>query len=283
MKKDSIFIDKNCIPLFIDSMKPTIEFKNVKVIYDSEKCAIDIEQLVIGHGENVVIIGPNGSGKSTLINLISRDIYPEPDENSMCRIYGKDRWEVFQLRSYLGIVSPNYQQQFGKKITVMDTVLSGFFSSIGIMNINDVTSTMRKKAAKALDFLEISELSKRQMTELSTGQSRRVLIARALVHNPKTLLLDEPSNGLDIKSAHIFRKYINKIASMGTNIIIVTHSFEDIVPCIKRAVLLRNGKIFLDGKCEDVITSLNISQLYSMKVKIIKSKTGFSAELSENK
>jgi iron complex transport system ATP-binding protein len=276
--------------LFIDGMKSIIEFKSIRVIYDYESGinALDIEELIINHGENVVIIGPNGSGKSTLINLISKDIYPEPVENSKCSIYGKDRWDVFQLRSYLGLVTPNYQQQFSnreyewKKITVMDTVLSGFFSSIGIMNTNDITSAMRNKAENVLDFLEISGLSKKIMTELSTGQSRRVLIARALVHNPKTLVLDEPSSGLDIKSAHIFRKYINKIASKGTNIIIVTHTFEDIVPCIKRAVLLREGKIFLDGKCDDIITSSNISQLYSIKVKINKSKIGFRAELSEN-
>ncbi len=266
-------------------MKPIIEFKNIKVIYDYEtgKHALDINELIIGHGENVVIIGPNGSGKSTLINLISRDIYPEPDENSICKIYGRDRWDVFQLRSYLGLVTPTYQQQFGEKITVMDTVISGLFSSIGIMDKKDVTPAMKKKAGDVLDFLEISGLSERVMTEISTGESRRVLIARALVHDPKTLVLDEPTGGLDIKAAFIFRKYINKIASKGTNIIIVTHTFEDIVPCVKRAVLLRNGKVFLDGKCDEVITGTNISRLYSMKVKILKNKTEFRAELFKTK
>lgn len=265
-------------------MTPVIEFKNIKVKYnyDQEEYALNINKLIIGHDENVAIIGPNGAGKSSLINLISRDNYPEPEDNSVSRIYGEDRWDVFELRSYLGIVSPNYQLRIGIEETVLDTVLSGFFSSIGIIEENDVTVSMREKALDVLDFFGISGLADRLMTELSTGQSRLVLIARALIHEPKSLLLDEPTNGLDIKAAHLFRKNLIKLADHGTNIIVVTHTFEDIVSCINRVIILKNGRIFMDGKCDEVITDKNLSELYSMDIHVKKSKHGYSAELSDN-
>jgi iron complex transport system ATP-binding protein len=264
-------------------MKPTIEFKNVSVIYDFKTGirALDIKELVIEHGENVAIIGPNGSGKSTLINIIAKALYPEPEENTICRIYGKDRWDIFELRSHLGLVTPGFQQMVGLETTVMDTVLSGFFSSIGILNKNEVTSAMKKKAEESLDFFGISGLSNHLMTEVSTGESRLVLIARALIHNPKALLLDEPASGLDIRAAYSFRKQLNILAEHGTGIIVVTHNFEDIIPAINRVVVLNKGKIFLDGKCDKILTNTNISKLYSLKVKIVKSRGRYRAELAE--
>lgn len=263
-------------------MKPAIEFKNVSVIYDFKTGvrALDIDELVIEHGENVAVIGPNGSGKSTFINLIAKELYPEPEENTVCRIYGKERWDVFDLRSHLGLVTPGFQQKVGFETTVMDTVLSGFFTSIGILNKNEVTSAMKAKAQESLDFFGISGLSGHLITEVSTGESRLVLIARALIHNPKVLILDEPSSGLDIKAAYSFRKHLSKIAARGTGIIVVTHEFENIIPEIKRVIVLNKGKIFLDGKCDKVLTNSNISGLYSMKIKIIKSRGTYRAELS---
>ena len=166
--------------------------------------------------------------------------------------------------------------------TVLDTVISGFFSSIGIIEENDVTVSMREKALDALDFFKIGEFAERLMTELSTGQSRLVLIARALIHEPKSLLLDEPTSGLDIKAAHLFRKNLLKLADHGTNIIVVTHNFEDIVSCINRVIILKNGRIFLDGKCDDIITDQNLSDLYSMDIHVKKSRYGFIAELNES-
>ncbi|MBN2039654.1 MAG: ATP-binding cassette domain-containing protein [Spirochaetes bacterium] len=264
-------------------MIPVIEFKNVKVKYnyDLDDYALDIDELIIGHNENVAIIGPNGAGKSSFINLISRDNYPEPEDNSVCNIYGSDRWDVFELRSHLGIVSPNYQHKIGVEATVLDTVISGFFSSIGIIEEADVKVSMTEKALDALEFFGISGLADRMITELSTGQSRLVLIARALIHDPESLILDEPASGLDIKAAHLFRQNLIKLADHGTNIIVVTHNFEDIVSCINRVIILKNGRIFKDGPCEEVITDENLSELYSMDINVKQSKHGYIAELSD--
>ena len=263
-------------------MKPAIEFKNINVIYDfnTGTKALDIKELVIKHGENVAIIGPNGSGKSTLINLIAKELYPEPDTNTVCNIYGKDRWDIFELRSHLGLVTPVFQQKVGLETTVMNTVLSGFFSSIGLSYAEKISSEMKRKAEESLDFFGISGLSNHLMTELSTGESRLVLIARALIHNPNALILDEPTSGLDIKAAHLFRNHLNRLTKHGTSIIVVTHTFEDIISSIKRVVVLKKGRIFLDGACNKVLNNSNISKLYSTNVKIIKNKGRYRAEIS---
>lgn len=259
--------------------KHILEFKHVRVIYDmtSEKNALDIDELVITQGEHVAIIGPNGAGKSTLINLITRELYPEPDDDTVCKIYGKTRWHIFDLRAHLGIVNPGLQQKVKVGETVLDTVISGFFSSIGIPKKTDITRLMLRRTHEALDFLGIAHLANRLMTEISTGESRLALIARALAHKPKALLLDEPTSGLDIRAAHLFRTYLQKLAEHGISVIVVTHDFEDIIPAINRVVIMDQGKIRMDGDCRHVLTNVNMSKLYGMNIKITRHQDRYSA------
>ena len=260
---------------------PVIEFKNVSIIQDlkTNKKILDIDSLVIMPEEDVVILGPNGSGKSTLIKLIYRLYYPEISKKPVvCRIFGNDRWNVFELRSMMGIVTPDLQANFEGDFTVKETVLSGFFSSLGLYNEN-ITAEMNRKTLNAMEFLGINEFSGRKMTEVSTGEARLALIARALVHNPKVLVLDEPTNGLDIKAAHKFRKHLSKVAAAGTNIILITHDLEDIIPEIKRVIMLKEGKVFRDGKIGEILTSQNLKTLFDIEASVIKTKKGFKTEI----
>ena len=261
-------------------MKPIIEFINVSVILDtfSNVKALDLKELIVKSGENAAILGPNGSGKSTFMRLITRELYPEPEEGSVCRIWGEERWNVFQLRSLLGIVTPYMAFKVNQNITVEDTVLSGFFSSIGIPHRDYVTREMRKKSERNMDFLGILPLKGRFVTEVSTGEARLALIARALAHDPKALVLDEPTSGLDIKAALNFREYLRKLSKYGTSIIIVTHDLEDIIPEVSRVVLLDKGSVFKDGPIEQVLTDANLSKLYSSPLKVVKGKHGYRAE-----
>ncbi|MEI7905553.1 MAG: ATP-binding cassette domain-containing protein [Candidatus Firestonebacteria bacterium] len=263
-------------------MKPIIEFQNVSVIHDFETGmkVPDMKNLVIKAGENVAILGPNGSGKSTFMKLITRELYPEPEDTTVCRIYGEDKWDVFQLRSLLGIVTPYLQFKIAQEVTIFDTVLSGFFSSIGVPHEDYVTKEMKQKAEKNLSFLGIENLKERLITEVSTGEARLALIGRALAHDPKALVLDEPTSGLDFKAAHKFRKYLSKITKTGTSIIVVTHDLEDILPEITRVVLLDKGRIFKDGKPEEMLTDKNMSALYTADIKVIRGKQGYGVEFS---
>ena len=247
-----------------------LELKNVTVIRCGKKI-LDSVSLSVEQGEHVAIIGPNGSGKSSLIKTITKEYYPlAAADELVLRIMGKDVWHVFELRKLLGIVSGDLQQTCYRQINVRDVVLSGFFSSIGIYYNHDITPEMETKATEILDFLEISHLENRLMCELSTGEARRVLIGRALVHDPYALVLDEPANSLDLRALHSFRESIRKIAGSGKSVILVTHNLQDIIPEINRIILIKEGKILRDGKKADILTDSNLSELFSLPVKVLE-------------
>lgn len=254
-----------------------IEYKNVKLMR-KDRVALNGLTLSIKLGEHVAILGPNGSGKSTLIKTITRELYPLAGvPNSYLRILGRERWDIFELRGYLGIVDSSlieavsYYMEVGvRSVTVREFILAGFFSSVGIWPNMEITPDMEEKMWQAMELLEIPHLLKRNLGEISTGEQRRTLIARALVHDPKALLLDEPSSSLDLKAASELRKTLRKIAASGVSIILVTHDLTDIIPEIKRVVLLREGRIFKDGTKEEVLTAEMISELFGAPFEVMR-------------
>ena len=247
-----------------------LELKNVTVIRCGKKI-LDSVSLSIEQGEHVAIIGPNGSGKSSLIKTFTKEYHPlAAADGLVLKIMGNNIWNVFELRKLLGIVSGDLQQTYCRQISVRDVVLSGFFSSIGIYYNHKVTPEMKARAREVLEFLEITHLADRLMCELSTGEARRVLIGRALVHDPYALVLDEPANSLDLKAMHSFRESIRKIAGSGKSVILVTHNLQDIIPEINRVILIKEGKIFRDGKKEEILTDANLSELFSLPVEVLE-------------
>lgn len=247
-----------------------LELKNVTVVRCGKKI-LDSVSLSIEQGEHVAIIGPNGSGKSSLIKTITKEYYPlAAADGLVLRIMGKDSWHVFELRKLLGIVSGELQQACCRQLKVLDVILSGFFSSIGIYYNHKVTPEMEARAREVLEFLEISHLKDRLMCEISTGEARKVLIGRALVHDPHALILDEPANSLDLKALYSFRESTRKIAHSGKSVILVTHNLQDIIPEIHRVVLIKEGKVFKDGKKDNILTDDNLSKLFSLPVKVLE-------------
>jgi iron complex transport system ATP-binding protein len=176
-------------------------------------------------------------------------------------VHGKDVWDVSELRSAIGVVSNDLQYTFTRSITGKEVILSGFFSSVGLFN-QEVTPSMDRKADEILALLEIAHLKDRPMTAMSSGESRRLLIGRALVNDPKTLILDEPTNSLDLHALHTFRETIRKIARSGTGIILVTHNLHDIIPEISRVVLMKDGRFCGDGSKEEMLTDTKIGDLF---------------------
>jgi iron complex transport system ATP-binding protein len=254
-------------------LQPLLEFENVTV-YSGTKKVLDSLSITIREGENIAILGPNGAGKSSFIKTILRESYPAAgDEKVIFRIRGKDVWDVFELRSAVGVVSNELQYTFTRPVTGREVILSGFFSSVGLFN-QIVTPAMEQKTDEILAFLEIGYLKDRPMTAMSSGESRRLLIGRALVHNPKTLILDEPTNSLDLHALHTFRKVLRKIARSGTSIILVTHNLHDIIPEISRVVLMKDGRFCGDGSREAILTDTMIGSLFSAPVHI-EEKNGY--------
>ena len=246
-----------------------LDFQNVSVMKD-DKLILDNISLTVGADEHIAIIGPNGSGKSSLIKVMTREYYPIDTPDLRMKIMGEEVWNIFDLRKQMGIVTTDLQNTCLRDITVLETVLSGFFSSIGIYDIFDVTVEMEVTALEILKFLGIRSLADKSMTKISTGEARKALIARALVHDPKALVLDEPTNSLDMKSVFGFRKTISSVAGAGKNIILVTHDLSDIIPEISRVILIKDGRIFADGKKEDMLTNENLTALFGVPVTVQK-------------
>jgi iron complex transport system ATP-binding protein len=250
-----------------------LEYDQISIAKGEEIILHDLS-LHVQVGENVAILGPNGSGKSTLIKTITREVYPVNTGNtSVFRTWGKDHWNVFDLRSYFGVVSNELQHTFTRDISGRDVLISGFFSSIGLFN-HTITPAMEERADEIASFLEISHLMKRGMKDMSSGESRRLLIGRAMIHNPRVLILDEPTGSLDLHALHTLRMHLRRIAQTGIGIILVTHQLHDIIPEISRILMIKDGRIFRDGKKEDIITDQIVSELFSVSV-TIKEEGGY--------
>jgi iron complex transport system ATP-binding protein len=246
---------------------PLLEFANVTV-WQGTKKVLDSLSVTLSEGENVAIIGPNGAGKSSFVKTVFRELYPDPNVAGLkFRIRGREVWDVFELRSTIGIVSNDLQSTFSREITGREVILSGFFSSVGLFN-QVVTPEMHRKADEILAFLEIDHLSDRPMTAMSSGESRRLLIGRALVHDPATLILDEPTNSLDLHALHTFRTTVRKVARAGTGIILITHNIHDIIPEISRVILMDKGRFIRDGDKSSILTSREIGRLFGIFVDV---------------
>jgi iron complex transport system ATP-binding protein len=246
-----------------------LAFQNVSVMLGDKRVLHDIS-LKIGAGEHVAILGPNGCGKSTLIKTITRECYPLALPESSLTILGRETWNVFELRPLLGIVSNDLMRRSTREITGRELVLSGFFSSIGIQPYHEVTSAMTEKTKQVLDLLEASHLADRETTEMSSGEAHRLLIGRALVHDPLALLLDEPSNSLDFRAALELRDILRQLAQAGTGILMVTHHLPDILPEMERVILLRQGRVFADGPKSELLTSERLTDLFGLSVELAR-------------
>jgi iron complex transport system ATP-binding protein len=246
-----------------------LDLQNVRVMR-GDKTVLDDFTLQIESHERVAIIGPNGCGKSTLIKTITRECYPVVREASSMRIMGRESWNVFELRSLLGIVSNDLMSACTGEATGRDVVLSGFFSSTDIFPNHTVTAEQEHLADAALEQLKISHLVDRAVAEMSSGEARRVLIARALVHHPRALLFDEPSNSLDVFARHSWRQTMSLLAHSGVGIILVTHDLSDIVPEIDRVLLMSGGRIIADGSKEDLLQPEPLASLFGIKAELVQ-------------
>lgn len=247
-----------------------IDFQNVTV-WRGERAALEEISLQVALGEHIAILGPNGSGKSTLIKAITRECYPRyaPPACTL-RILGRETWHVEELRSLLGIVTNDLVVTCTQPYSAREIVLSGFFSAIGIWPWHEVTPQMEQRTDELLEFMGLTNLGGRLMTEMSSGEVRRAVIARALVHDPKALILDEPTNSLDVHAFRDLRDTMSRLANSGITVVLVTHHLPDIIPEIDRVVCIRAGKIFRDGNKKEVLQSTVLSELFSTPVEVFE-------------
>jgi iron complex transport system ATP-binding protein len=252
---------------------PLIEFQQITVMRDNT-VALDRLSLRISAGENVAIIGPNGCGKSTLLKTITRELYPLYREGSSARILGREQWDVSELREHLGVVSNDLFGRSERNPEGLDVVVSGFFNSFGLWAHHEPSKEMLDQSRLALHQMGVEYLAERRYGEMSSGERKRVLISRALVHDPQTLILDEPSDSLDLAMLKDLQARLRALAQRGTGVVLVTHHLHEIIPEITRVVLLKKGRVFRDGAKGDVLTRENLSALYEIEVEPIE-RDGF--------
>lgn len=235
---------------------------------------LDRISLSIGQGQHTVILGGNGSGKTSLLKLLVRQFYPSVDDGQVgeVEILGRTQWHIDDLRKRLGVVSGELDREFALprsgRMTALQAVLSGF-EGVQLITFTEQQDPWRiAEARRALDEVGATQLADRPLLNLSTGERRRVLIARALVHRPGALVLDEPTTGLDVGAAAAFLRTIRGLAAAGITIILVTHHVEEIIPEIRHAILFQGGRVFGQGDCEAMLTAENLGRLFGVRVEV---------------
>jgi iron complex transport system ATP-binding protein len=250
------------------------EFLNLRHVNVArgERVVLHDVNLKIRSGEHVAILGPNGCGKSTLILTMSCQLYPIVKPEMKVSIFGRERWDLTELRKHFGVVASGLLGELpGERTAVttgLDAVIAGFFSASTLWPNLHVTAEMRKRAVEALERMEAGHLAAQRVGEMSAGEKRRILIARALVHRPRQLLLDEPSNALDLAAQRELRESLRRLAGEGTGLVLVTHYLGDILPEIERVILMRAGRILADGPRKELLTEARLSELFHAPVRI---------------
>ncbi len=266
---------------------PLLKIHNATVVKNGKK-VLDNLSFEVQEREHTAILGPNGAGKSSLIKLIARQDYPlaHTDNTPVVTIFGQDSWNVFELRPRLGIVSADVQffyltRTLPGRTRGFEAVLSGFFASFGLFQHQNIKAEMTRQAENALSLMEASHLAEKLVEQMSTGELRRIMIARSLAPNPRALILDEPTTGLDLLARHRFLETLHNIARQGKTIILVTHHVEEIFPEIRRVILMRHGKILVDGNKSEVLTAPNLSAMFEAPISVRQERGYYHATCSE--
>lgn len=251
-----------------------IDIQNCNIFLESRHVLHDFS-LEVEELRHLAIVGPNGSGKSTLIRLLTRDIYPSrlPNQKPQIKILGRDDWNIFEMRHEVIAISLKLSESIleASPLSVFDAVASAFFGTYGFFSDDKITQKQIVATEEILQKLHLTEIKNQLIHQLSCGQLRKVLIARAMVLKPKILLLDEPTSGLDIAAQNEFLQFLKKVLN-DTTIILVTHHLEEILPEITQILLLKEGRVFAFGKKEEILNEQNLSELFETKIKIRVSK-----------
>jgi iron complex transport system ATP-binding protein len=254
-------------------MQPVVELNHVSVARSGRVVLHDIN-LSLEPGQHLVILGPNGCGKSTLLKTLTCDIYPLVQQGSSIRLFGRARWDLTELRKKLGVVQSELPGRQTLQTTGFDAILTGFFSSSTLWPNLTVTSAMRDRAEEVLATVGGESLRDRLVGEMSAGQQRRVMIGRALAASAQMLLLDEPSNALDLAAQQELRHLLRSLAQQGTALLLITHQLSDIIPEMERVLMMQNGRIIADGHKRELLTQERLGELFGVGLNLAK-RQGF--------
>ena len=253
-----------------------IDLQNITVFQGRNKI-LDKFSLTIDESQSTVILGPNGCGKTTLLKLLNRELYIVEDKSSSLKIFEKERWNVDELRSNLGVVSQHLQYGYSNSAIGLYVVLSGFYSSDGIWKHQKFDEAKLARAKEVMELLSIAELQDREFSAMSTGEQRKFLLARSLVNDPAVLVFDEPTNGLDMSTCFQYLEIIRELIGMGKKVILVTHHIHEIPPEVTRVILMKEGRVVEDGDKDQILTNTNLTNLFDWPIKVIQENGYYQA------
>lgn len=250
----------------IEIHNATVYRGNTRVFHNLSLC--------IDRHQNTAIIGPNGAGKSTFLKLVTRELYPLRQQGSRIRILGKDKWDIWSLRAGIGIVSPDLQHNYAGNVRGVDVVLSGYYSSIGTYEHQAFTDEQHHRAGTIMEDLGITGIQEHQFARMSTGEQRRFLLGRALVNTPHTLILDEPTTGLDLTATYHYLETVRGLMQCGITIVLVTHHIHEIPPEITTVVFLKHGEVRGQGSKQTMLTARALTELFETPIDLVN-ENGF--------
>jgi iron complex transport system ATP-binding protein len=257
-------------------MHPILDIQHAMVYRGNSRVFSDFS-FALREGEHAAIVGPNGAGKSTLLKLLAGEVHPVPLDETSIRLFGEEQWNVWDVRKRLGMVSHDLQHQYMDQVTGLKVILSGFYASIGTYGHQDFSYAQIARADEMSEEMGVGSLKDRRFGEMSTGEQRRCLLGRALVHEPAALVLDEPTSGLDLTATFHYLDLVRTHMRKGKTLLLVTHHIHEIPPEVERVVLLKRGMILQDGAKRAVLTDANLSALFDCPVALAQANGWYQA------
>jgi iron complex transport system ATP-binding protein len=256
--------------------RPILDIRHATV-YRGDTCVFSDFSFMLRGGEHAAILGPNGAGKSTLLKLLSGEVHPMPLDDTRMALFGEEGWNVWDVRKQVGIVSHDLQRDYLICAEGLNVVLSGFYASNDTYAYQEFTEAQITRARELMQELDIASLAGRRFGHLSTGEQRRFLLGRALVHDPPVLVLDEPTSGLDLKACFQYLDLLRAQIQKGKTVLLVTHHLHEIPPEVERVVLLKEGKILADGSKSVLLTDDRISAAFDRPIMLVRANGWYQA------
>ncbi len=236
---------------------PTAKKSRAATILRIKKADVFLERKKILHrieweirsGENWVVLGPNGAGKSTLLKLAFGALQAAWGGN-VSRFHFTSKNTIWQVKRRIGYVAPDLQADYRRRVSGAEVVASGFYGSIGLHE--RLRPEQKRRIDVLLDTFGAKALAGKTAAQLSYGELRKLLLLRALVHEPRILICDEPFDGLDPAARTQLRGALDAVARGGTQLVIVTHHVGDIPKSVTHGLLLQDGRIVIRGYLEEV-------------------------------
>ncbi|MCK8602573.1 ABC transporter ATP-binding protein [Desulfoferrobacter suflitae] len=244
----------------------------------NRKTILEAIQWSVSPGDHWVVMGANGSGKTTLLQLLAGYLWPT---RGNITVLGErfGHTDLRTLRKKIGWVGSFLQIQVPPSERPVDFIVSGKFASIGIFE--QPAEDDYRHAYQVACRLRVDKILQSPYGVLSQGEKQRLLIARALMHNPQLVILDEPCAGLDLAAREQLLQILQDLGSSANSptLIYVTHHLEEIVPIFTHTLLLKDGKILAQGTNEDILRSSLLQEAFGLAMEVVKDKGRYWAHI----